>query len=131
MRAPPPPASDPRARVVAICGALPEVTASGDQHVAFRVRGRTFAWYLEDHHGDGRVALCCKAALGEQQALVAADPARYYRPAYLGARGWVAVRLDTGDVDWDEVAELALEAWRCTAPKRLLARVEEGAQGSL
>jgi hypothetical protein len=131
MRASPPPAGDPRARVAAICGALPEVTASGDQHVAFRVRGRTFAWYLEDHHGDGRVALCCKAAPGEQQALVAADPARYYRPAYLGARGWVAVRLDTGDVDWDEVAELALEAWRRTAPKRLLARVEEGGQGSL
>jgi hypothetical protein len=131
MRASPPPAGDPRARVAAICGALPEVAASGDQHVAFRVRGRTFAWYLEDHHGDGRVALCCKAAPGEQQALVAADPARYYRPAYLGARGWVAVRLDTGDVDWDEVAELALEAWRRTAPKRLLARVEEGGQGSL
>jgi hypothetical protein len=131
MRASPPPAGDPRARVAAICGALPEVTAGGDQHVAFRVRGRTFAWYLEDHHGDGRVALCCKAAPGEQQALVAADPARYYRPAYLGARGWVAVRLDTGDVDWDEVAELALEAWRRTAPKRLLVRVEEGGQGSL
>jgi hypothetical protein len=122
---------DPRARLIAICRALPEVTAGGDQHVAFQVRGRTFAYYLEDHHGDGRVALCCKAAPGEQQALVAADPARYYRPAYLGARGWVAVRLDTGDVDWDEVAELALDAWRRTAPKRLLALVDGGGQGSL
>jgi hypothetical protein len=131
MRSPPPPAGDQRARLIAICRALPEVTTHGDQHVAFQVRGKTFAYYLEDHHGDGRVALCCKAAPGEQQALVAADPARYFRPAYLGARGWVAVRLDTGDVDWDEVAELALDAWRRTAPKRLLALVDGGGQGSL
>jgi hypothetical protein len=127
----PPPAGDPRARVAAICGAFPEVTADGGQHVGFRVRNRTFAWYLEDHHGDGRVALCCKAAPGEQEALIGSDPARFYRPAYLGARGWVAVRLDTGDVDWDEVAELAMEAYRRTAPKRLRARLDQGGQGSL
>jgi hypothetical protein len=127
-----PAADDPRARLVAICRALPEVTSSGDQHVAFRVRNKTFAWYLEDHHGDGRVALCCKAAAGEQQALVAGDPVRFYKPAYLGPRGWVAVRLDLDDVDWDEVAELALDAYRLTAPKRLLALVDRGSpQGSL
>jgi hypothetical protein len=131
MRSSPPPAGDQRARLVAICRALPGVTARGDQHVTFQVRGRTFAYYLEDHHGDGRVALCCKAAPGEQQALVAADPVRFYRPAYLGARGWVAVRLDLGGVDWDEVAELALDAYRLTAPKRLLALVDGGGQGSL
>jgi len=131
MRSPPPPAGDQRARLIAICRAFPEVTASGDQHVTFQVRGRTFAYYLEDHHGDGRVALCCKAAPGEQQALVEADPARYYKPAYLGARGWVAVRLDLDDVDWDEVAELALDAYRRTAPKRLLALVDGSGQGSL
>jgi hypothetical protein len=57
---------------------------------------------------------------------------RFYKPAYLGPRGWVAVRLDTGDVDWDEVAELALDAYRLTAPKRLLALVDRGSpQGSL
>jgi hypothetical protein len=130
-----PAADDPRARLVAICHALPEVTSGGDQHVTFRVRGRTFAYYLEDHHGDGRTALCCKAAAGEQQALVAADPERFYRPAYLGPRGWVAVRLDTGDVDWDEVAELAVDAYRLTAPKRLQALLDQPparpAQGSL
>jgi len=118
--------------VLAICGGFPEVTTGGGQHLAFRVRNKTFAWYLEDHHGDGRVALCCKAAPGEQQALVAADPVRYYRPAYLGPRGWVAVRLDLDDVDWGEVAELALEAYRRTAPKRLLALLHgRGGQGSL
>jgi hypothetical protein len=131
MASSPPPAGDPRARLIAICRAFPEVTSDGDQHVNFRVRNRTFAWYLEDHHGDGRVALCCKAAPGEQEALIGSDPARFYRPAYLGARGWIAVRLDTGDVDWDEVAELALDAYRLTAPKRLRARVDKGGQGSL
>jgi hypothetical protein len=125
MPSPAPPAGDPRARVLALCGGLPEVTTGGDQHLAFRVRNKTFAWYLEDHHGDGRVALCCKAAPGEQQALVAADPVRYYRPAYLGPRGWVAVRLDLDEVDWDEVAELALDAYRRTAPKRLLAVLDD------
>jgi hypothetical protein len=60
-----PAAADPRARLVAICRALPEVTSSGDQHLSFRVRNKTFAYYLDDHHGDGRTALCCKAAAGD------------------------------------------------------------------
>jgi hypothetical protein len=110
-----------RARVAAICTAFPEVTTEGDQHLRFQVRNRTFAYYLDDHHGDGRVALCCKAAPGEQEALIASDPVRYYRPAYLGARGWISVRLDLDDVDWGEVGELGLEAYRLTAPKRLAA----------
>jgi hypothetical protein len=119
-----PPADDLRARLVGICAALPEVASEGDQHVAFRVRGRTFAYYLDDHHGDGMTALCCKAAPGEQEALVAADPTRFHKPAYLGARGWVSLRLDLGEVDWEEVAELATEAYRLTAPKRLVARLQ-------
>lgn len=115
------PTTDARARLAAICHALPEVAGQGDQHLQFQVRNKTFAYYLNDHHGDGRVALCCKAAPGEQDALVAADPARFYRPAYLGSRGWIAVRLDHDDVDWDEVAELVVDAYRLTAPKRLAA----------
>jgi hypothetical protein len=123
MRAPRPP-SDPRERIAAICHGFPEVTSHGDQHVAFRVRSKTFAWYLDDHHGDGHRALCCKAAPGEQEALVASDPERFYRPAYLGARGWVAVSLDLDEVDWEEVAELAREAYRLTAPRRLAALLD-------
>jgi hypothetical protein len=110
-------------RLVAICEALPEATVSGDGHLRFEVRNKTFAYYLQDHHGDGRLALCCKAAPGEQAALIASDPERFYRPAYLGSRGWVSLRLDLPDVDWDEVAELATDAYRLTAPKRLAARV--------
>jgi predicted DNA-binding protein (MmcQ/YjbR family) len=113
----------PRERLTEICLALPEATASGDQHLAYKVRTRTFAYYLINHHGDGREALNCKAPPGEQEALVAADPRRFYVPAYLGARGWIGVRLDVDDVDWDEVAELVVESYLLVAPKRLAAQV--------
>lgn len=91
--------------------------------MAFSVRGRNFAYYFDDHHGDGLVALCCKAAPGEQEALVAADPERFYRPAYVGSKGWVAMRLDLDEVDWTEVRELLTESYRLVAPKRLSARL--------
>ena len=97
--------------------------AEGDQHVGFKVGGRTFAWYLEDHHGDGRVALNCKVAAGEQEALVAGGPEHFFVPAYLGARGWVGLWLDLPEIDWDEVAELVTESYRLVAPKGLAARL--------
>jgi len=111
---------DLRDRTVQICGSLPEVVArrTGD-HVQFQVRKKTFAWYTHDEHGDGRIALVCKAEPGEQQALIGMDSDRFYKPAYLGPRGWVAARLDLDNVDWSEIAELALEAYRLVAPKRL------------
>jgi len=61
-----------------------------------------------------------KAAAGEQTALVAADPERFFVPPYLGHRGWVGLWLDRPGVDWDEVAELVTDAYRLTAPKRLV-----------
>jgi predicted DNA-binding protein (MmcQ/YjbR family) len=114
---------EPRARVLALCTALPEVTSEGDQHLKFQVRNKTFAYYLDDHHGDGLVALCCKAAPGEAASLIASDPNRFYRPAYLGHRGWIALRLDTEVLDWDEVEELLVDAYALTAPKKLSALV--------
>jgi hypothetical protein len=116
-------ADERRAKMVEICCALPEVTCEGGQHLGFRVRGRTFAYYLDDHHGDGRVALNCKVPAGEQAALVAADPDRFHVPAYLGAKGWVGLRLDTPTVDWAEVRDLVAENYRLVAPKRLAAQV--------
>ena len=113
------PTEEPRTRLLALCIALPEVASEGDQHLRFQVRNKTFAYYLEDHHGDGLVALCCKAAPGEAAALIASDPNRFYRPAYLGHRGWIALRLDTEAVDWDEVEELVVDAYALTAPKKL------------
>ena len=87
------------------------------------VRGKRFAWYLDDHHGDGMVALSCKAAPGVQQDLVERFPDRYFVPSYLGARGWVGLRLDQPPVDWDEVDELLCDAYCLAAPKRLAAEL--------
>jgi phosphoribosylglycinamide formyltransferase-1 len=92
-----------RSRVSAICRALPEVSERAGQHSKFTVRGRTVAYYLDDHHGDGIVAVCVKAPPGAQHDLRSADPERYLIPDYLGPRGWVELRLDRGRIDWDEV----------------------------
>ena len=85
------------------------------------MRKKRFAYFLDDHHGDGIVALSCRAAPGENTALIASDPERYYMPSYVGPRGWVALRLDVGAVDWEEVRELVTDAYLLTAPKRLAA----------
>lgn len=113
---------DPRLlRLREICARLPEVTSErSGRHATFGVRGRTVAYSLDDHHGDGVV---CKAAPGWNDALVGAEPGRFYRPAYLAARGWVGLRLDAGPVDWDEVADLVEESYVLVAPKRLGALV--------
>jgi hypothetical protein len=112
-----------RAKLLGFCEALPEIDVSGEQHLAFRVRKRTFAYYLNDHHGDGIVSICCKADGVQQQDLVARAPERYYVPAYLGARGWVALRLDLPEVDWGEVVRLLFNAYRMQAPRRLAEQV--------
>ena len=118
---------DPRlTRLAAICAALPEVvvTRSG-RHASFRVRGRTVAYFLDDHRGDeGIVGVVCKAAPGWADALVDAEPGRFYRPAYLAHRGWVGLRLDAGPVDWEEVEDLVTESYRLVAPRRLAALVD-------
>lgn len=62
--------------------------------------------------------LWCAAPVGIPEELVSAAPERYFRPPYEGSRGWVGMRLD-GEVDWDEVAEFCLEAYRLIAPARL------------
>jgi hypothetical protein len=60
--------------------------------------------FMDDHHGDGRLALWCAAPAGVQEALVEAEPGRYFRPPYVGHRGWLGVRLDRAP-DWAEIAE--------------------------
>jgi hypothetical protein len=112
-----------RARLVETCVRLPEAAQEGGRHIGFRVRHRTFAYYLDDHHGDGRVALCCKVPSGDMEALVSLDPERFFVPAYLGSRGWIGVRLDLHEVDWDEIERLVAVSYRLIAPKRLAALV--------
>jgi phosphoribosylglycinamide formyltransferase-1 len=109
-------------RLSQICLALPEAARKDcGSHAAFTVRGRTFAYFLNDHHGDGIVAVTCKALPGDNASLVAAQPSRFYLPSYIGPKGWVALRLDIGEIDWEEVGELVLGSYCLVAPKRLTA----------
>ncbi|MGB7654816.1 MAG: phosphoribosylglycinamide formyltransferase [Novosphingobium sp.] len=83
------------------------------------VKGKKFAYVSNDHHGDGKVALLVKISGADEQAqLIENDPARYYRPPYFGD-GWIGIRLDLGEVDWDAIAGWLERSWRSTAPKRL------------
>jgi predicted DNA-binding protein (MmcQ/YjbR family) len=115
-----------RTRLVKICEAFPEVVAegAGESHMAFRIRKRVFGYYLFDHHGDGMIAFTCKSSLSEQRRLVKADPISFFVPAYLGSKGWIAIRLDLDEVDWDAVSELARSAYQDVAPRKLAALVE-------
>ena len=94
-------------------------------HAGFLVRKKTFAYFLNNHHGDGIVAVTSKVLPGDNKALVAAQPDRFYLPAYIGPKGWVALRLDVGAVDWGEVAELVATSYRLVAPRRLAALVAD------
>ncbi|MGD0776858.1 MAG: MmcQ/YjbR family DNA-binding protein [Candidatus Solibacter sp.] len=108
------------ARLMKICLALPEaIQEPAGRHATFLVKKDVFAYYLNDHHGDGIVAVCCKVLPGDNEALIAAHPAKFYLPAYIGPRGWVALRLDVSGLDWNEVAELVVGSYQLVAPKRL------------
>jgi hypothetical protein len=118
--------SDVEARVRSICLRFPEVTEKPSHGApAFFVRKQFAMLWPDGHHDDDFPQLWCAAEPGAQEALVATS-ARYFRPPYVGHRGWVGVRLD-GRVDWDEVAELLADAYRVVAPKRLAALVSADA----
>jgi hypothetical protein len=107
-------------RVRAICLALPETT----EKIAwgaptFRVKNKLFAMFADNHHGDGRIALWCKAPPGEQEVLVGSEPKRFFRPPYVGPSGWIGLHL--GANSDEEVSAFVREAYRMTAPKRLCA----------
>ena len=115
------------ARLTKICLALPEATREiMGRHAGFYVRKKTFAYFLDDHHGDGIVGINCKVLPGDNAALIAADPARFYMPAYIGSKGWVGLRLDTGKIDWEDVEELVAHSYKLVAPKGLAASVKAG-----
>jgi hypothetical protein len=103
------------------CLALPEVSRkiTGD-HASFIVRKKTFSYFLNNHHGDGIVAVCFKMAPGDNAKLVALDPSRFYLPAYIGPKGWTGLRLDVGKIEWDEVADFVGDSYRLVAPRRLV-----------
>jgi phosphoribosylglycinamide formyltransferase-1 len=112
-------------RLTKLALALPEATRElKNSHAAFLVRKKIFAYFLNDHHGDDIVAVTCKVFPGENAALAKAQPKRYYLPAYIGPRGWVALRLDLPKIDWSEVRDLLLTSYHLTAPKKLAALVK-------
>jgi hypothetical protein len=109
------------AEVRKICLALPEVNERPSHGApTFFVRDkRSFAMFLANHHGDGRIAIWCAAPQGLQEMLVDADPERFFRPPYVGHRGWLGVRLDRS-FDRDELTGILEDAFAEVAPPSLL-----------
>jgi hypothetical protein len=115
----------PLDRLRALCLALPEVTErlSHGESTWF-VRGkRTFVTFA-DHHHDDRLAFWCAAPPGVQQQMVETEPERFFRPPYVGPRGWLGVRLDVSP-DWDEIAQIVVDAYRTIAPAKLVAQLDD------
>ena len=113
-------------RLRRLCLAFPEaheVEAWGEP--TFRVRNKIFAMFASptNHHGGGKSSVWCKAKPENQGFMIAADPARFFAPPYVGPSGWIGVVLDS-EVDWGQVAELVEDGYRLTAPKKLIAALD-------
>lgn len=112
--------SDAESRVRAICLALPEVTERLSHGAPGFFAGRQFVMlWASGHHDNDFPHLWCAAPPGGQEALVSQPSDRFFRPPYVGHRGWVGVRLD-GEVDWIEIEELCEDAYRCIASPKLI-----------
>ncbi|MFI6908981.1 MmcQ/YjbR family DNA-binding protein [Nonomuraea sp. NPDC050394] len=107
-----------------LCLDLPETTErlSHGEPTWFVRDKKTFVMFA-DHHHDDRLGFWCAAPPGVQQELVAEDPAHYFRPPYVGHRGWLGVYLDV-DVDWAEIKEIVTDAYRVIAPKTLVKQLD-------
>jgi predicted DNA-binding protein (MmcQ/YjbR family) len=115
-------AASPLARLRRICLALPEAEEIETWETpTFRVRGKIFA--LVWPTGDG-LSVWLKAPRGSQELLIEVDPRRFFRPPYLGHKGWVGVML-AGAVDWEELAALARRSFTLVAPRKVTAGVME------
>lgn len=115
-------------RVRAACAGLPEVVERPSHGApTWFVQGkRSFVQLWEDGHHDDRFPhLWCAAPPGAQEELVATEPARFFRPPYVGGRGWVGLRLDV-DVDDGELAALCEDAYRVVAPAKLVRLLASG-----
>jgi hypothetical protein len=118
---------DPLDRLRTICATFPEVTerlSHGAPTWFVRDKSSFVSLWVNGHHDNDWPHLWCAASPGAQEALVAAEPDRFFRPPYVGHRGWLGVRLDV-DVDWAEIAELCEDAYRAVASKRLVKLLDE------
>jgi len=107
---------DPLDTLREIRATLPETSerlSHGAPAFFFREK-KCFLMFMDDNHGDGRLAIWCAAPPGNQELLVQADPAKFFRPPYVGHRGWLGVELRTVE-DWDEVAGIVEDAYATVA----------------
>ncbi|MGQ0825347.1 MAG: MmcQ/YjbR family DNA-binding protein [Actinomycetota bacterium] len=119
--APRPPPLD---RVRRICLAYPQASEKlSHGSPTFFAGKKVFVMFLDDHHGDGRLALWLAAPPGVQGELVDQEPERFFVPPYVGGRGWLGVRLDRAP-DWDEIAQIVEDAYRLIAPKKAVAELD-------
>jgi hypothetical protein len=111
-------------RLRSICLALPEARekTSHGEPTWFAGPGKVFAMVDEHHHHAPHLSAWLPLPFGAQETLMTGDPARFFRPPYVGGRGWVGLVLDTRP-DWDQVARLVREAYLHVATKKLAARL--------
>ena len=112
-------------RVRKLCLALPETSErlSHGSPGFFVRKTRSFVHFVDNHHGDGRLALWCAAPPGAQAMLVESNAEVYFVPPYVGPSGWIGVRLDRR-APWGEIAAVIEQAYRTRAPRTLLRAIE-------
>jgi hypothetical protein len=113
-------------RLRAACLKLPQASERPSHGgPAFFIRDKKcFVMFLDDHHDDGRLAIWCAAPDGVQVEMVETEPDRFFRPPYVGHRGWLGVQLRS--VDDDELAAIVTEAFRTVAPPTVLRELDGG-----
>jgi hypothetical protein len=116
-------------RVRRICSALPETTERlSHGEPTFFVKGKVYVMFADNHHHDGHVAIWIPVPSGFQEAFIEADPQTYFKPPYVGVRGWVGIELSRiGDKDLTFHIQTA---WELIAPKRLVSMTRKGAESS-
>lgn len=110
-------------RIRAICMSFPEAAEklSHGSPAFFIEKGKVYAYYWHNHHGDGHTSVIVKTSGREEQAmLVEMDPEFYHVPPYLGPSGWIAMELNGDATDWERVGDRIAMSWEMVAPRRLL-----------
>src|SRR5688572_9324744 len=117
------------ARLRKICLALPEASEklSHGEPTWFAGKGKVFAMLDNHHHGGSHLSVWLPQPLGAQEALVDADPERFFRPPYVGPSGWIGVVLDTKP-DWNMVAEMVRDAYLHVATQKLRSALQREAR---
>ena len=112
-------------RVRRLCLALPETSEKlSHGEPTFFVHKKVFVMFADNHHDDGRVAVWLPALPGMQSALIEEAPTVYFRPPYVGHRGWVGIELS--QISDEDLRYHIQVAWELIAPKRLLAAYQAG-----